>query len=374
MNHKSRISSSPEKPVKRSGELDFWKLVFAFIIVILHSEYLPAEPNLRYFKGGSIFVEFFFITSGYLMAHSADKKLNYQNLTKETTTFLKKKIVTFYPYLIFGFFVALVAKALFDQQGWLEVVKTVYTGIPELLLLKSTGTVKVLINSPMWYLSAMVLSMAVAYPLILKYQDFFKKIAAPLVAFTLLGYLYQKYGHFRGPENWDGLFLKGTVRGFAEILLGVFCHEIGKGVSKVRFTALSRLLFTVLEYGSLILIIIYSNTKTYWDMDVPTVLLFCVSIIIICNNLSLLSGFWNKLRITPYLGKFSLMLYINHIYWVWIFEMINVEMSYRRMLLLYIGCSMISAALCWILVDFLRGQWGKHKQKLAALFMKDSCK
>lgn len=211
MNNKNTLTSNRKKP--RSGELDFWKFIFSVIIVILHSEYLPSKTDQVYFNGGSIFVEFFFIVSGYLMAQTAEKHQHYQSLTEETITFLKRKINCFYPYLIFGFIVSLFAKSIHQHQGFLQIIKNACKGIGELLLLKSTGLTGSLFDSPMWYISAMILSMAILYPLVLKYGDFFKKILCPLIAFFLLGYLIRKYNHFRSPELWDGLFEKGMIRG-----------------------------------------------------------------------------------------------------------------------------------------------------------------
>lgn len=367
MNNKNTLTSNRKKP--RSGELDFWKFIFSVIIVILHSEYLPSKTDQVYFNGGSIFVEFFFIVSGYLMAQSAEKHQHYQSLTEETITFLKRKINCFYPYLIFGFIVSLFAKSIHQHQGFLQIIKNACKGIGELLLLKSTGLTGSLFDSPMWYISAMILSMAILYPLVLKYGDFFKKILCPLIAFFLLGYLIRKYNHFRSPELWDGLFEKGMIRGFAEVSLGVYCYEIGKLISSIRFTSFSRILLTFLEYGSLIAIAAYSNTASCWDMDVPSILLLAMSVIIICGNHSILAPWWNKLKITPFLGKLSLMIYINHIYWIWILDVINLDLGYHKMLIVYLAASFVSAGLCWVITDFVLTGIKKNKKHIKQLFI-----
>lgn len=363
------MNSSSKIKTARSNELDFWKFIFSIIIVILHSEYLPVEVEQGYFHGGSIFVEFFFIVSGYLMAMSAEKRKDYQNLAKETATFLRRKIAAFYPYLIFGFIFSLLAKSAYQHHEFLHVVKSMCKGIAELLLLKATGMTGPLLDSPMWYISAMILSMAILYPLILKHGDFFKRIVCPLIAFFGLGYLYHKYSHFRSPEVWDGMFEKGMIRGFAEVALGVYCYEIGKLIAHVKFTKFSKVLFALIEYGNLIAIIVYSNTESCWDMDVPSVLLLAISIIIICGNHSVTADFWNNLKIAPYLGKFSLMIYINHIYWVWILDVLELKMSYNKMLLVYIAGSTVSAIACWVITDKIRALCKKNSSNIKRLFI-----
>lgn len=275
----------------------------------------------------------------------------------------------FYPYLVFGFIIAVFTKSVYNHQGFWRIIKNMCNGIAELMLLKSTGVTGGIFNLPMWYISAMIVSMAVLYPLILKYGELFKKIVCPLTAFFLLGYLRQKYGHFRAPEQWDGFVEKGMIRGFAELALGVYCYEIGTLISDIKFTKFSKLIFTGIEYGSLLAILFYSNKDACFDMDVPSVLLFSVSIIIICGNHSLLAPFWNKLRFTRYLGKFSMMIYINHIYWIWILGILGLNMSYERMLVVYVVASVFSAFLCWGIVDGIGRIVSKNKEKIKRIFI-----
>ena len=353
----------------RSGELDVWKFIFSIIIVILHSEYLPAEVERVYFHGGSIFVEFFFIVSGYLMAQSAEKRKSYQSLARETAGFLRRKISSFYPYLLFGFIASLTIRSTYYHQGFLQIIKNMCQGIGELLLLKSTGLTGTLFDPPMWYISAMILSMAVIYPLILKYGDFFKKVVCPLIAFFLLGYLSRKYGHFRAPEVWDGMFEKGMIRGFAEVALGVYCYEIGQLISEIKFTKFSKIIFFLIEYGSLIAIAVYSNTESCWDMDVPAVLLLAISVIIICGNHSIMAPYWNRSKIVPYLGKMSLMIYINHIYWAWLLDLMDLDWNYHKMLIVYITGSIVSAVCCWVITDYVRKMLKARKASFRRLFI-----
>ena len=353
----------------RMGEIDFWKFIFAILIVTFHSEYLPGAGENTYFHGGSIGVEFFFIASGFFMARSAEKVSGNQSIADETWRFLLKKIKVFFPYMLVSCFVALIAKTLSYHGGLLKLIKNGVEGIIEVLLLKATGLGDTFFNNPTWYLSAMICSMAVLYPLILKYRKTFTRIACPLLAFFMLGYLEQTHGQFRNPDLWDSLFRKGTIRGFAEIAFGVACYEICIWISRYNFTKLSKLLFTVAEYGSLLGIILYSNTKSCWDMDSPSVLLMGGAIIIAAGNLSLLSGFWNRFRFTARMGRFSLMLYLNHIYWVWIFAILGLDMSYPKMFVLYMGAAVASALLCWKLTDLGIAWYQKNKTAVRKLFI-----
>ena len=352
-----------------SGEIDFWKFIFAFVIVALHSSYLPASYEQPYFIGGSIGVEFFFIVSGFFLAKSSERVISYQNLAQESIAFMIRKIKPFFSYSLFAFIVALIAKTMFYGEGVIQFIKNGVNGIIEVLFLKATGIGNEFFNNPTWYLSAMLLTMLILYPLLLKYKKSFSQIVCPIIGLLILGYLYQKYGHLRDPDCWDGFFRKGTLRGFAEISLGIACYELCMQLRKYNFTVLSKAIFTIIEYGSLIAIIWYSNTETCWDMDCPSVILMGIAVIIAGGNLSLLSGFWSKLKITPFLGKFSLMIYLNHIYWVWIFDIIGLEMSYKEMFILYMLAAICSALACWGIVDLMKAVMSKHKKAIGSCFI-----
>ena len=128
---------------------------------------------------------------------------------------------------------------------------------------------------------------------------------------------------------------------------------------------------TILEYGTVIGVILYSNRDNPWGLDAPTVVLLAIVVIIAGNNLGLLSGVWNRLPFMPKLGKFSLMLYLNHIYWVWIFGLMKLKMDYPRMLGLYVLCATCSALVIQVAVDGIKYLLGKNCLNARRLFIKE---
>lgn len=354
---------------KRCPEIDIWKFIFAFVIVAHHSSYLPVEADTTYFHGGSIGVEFFFVVSGFFLAQSASHVIEYKDLAKETVEFTVRKIKSFFPYMIWAFLISLVCKTISSGGGFIKLVKNGIAGLPELLLLEASGLDQKSFNDPAWYLSAMVLSVVVLYPLILRYGKFAKQVICPLLSAFLLGYLLQKYGHFRNPPLLDGLFLKGMLRGLGEMSFGVVCYEVCQYLKKISFTWFLRIALSVIEYVGLLGIIWYSNTESCWDMDGASLILIGVAVIIAGGNLSVFSDLLEKCRIVPKMGKFSLVLYLNHIYWVHIFTIVGLKTSYKEMFGLYMLGAVCSALICWFCVDFLRVLTSKWK--ISSLFIKD---
>lgn len=339
------------------GEFDLWKLIAAVVIVILHSSYLPVEAERTYFHGGSIMVELFFLISGFFLAKSALRGSEFPKnggRGGETWKFFAEKIRGIYPYLLFAMVVGVVAKTAFYHQDFLQLIKNGVRALTELFFLKSAGWATGAFVPQAWYLSAMMLSILILYPCIRKWGRSFVQLVCPVAAALILGYLFHKFGHFRNPDAWCTFFNKGFLRGFAEISLGCFCFTVAERVQEIRLTRLARVLCSIVEYGSLAAIIIYSNTESCWDMDCESVLLMAIAVIIMGSRASILSEVWDKTSVLPWLGKFSMMLYLNHMYWVWIFAVIGLRMEYPAMLALYYVCSCLSALVCWWVVDYIK--------------------
>ena len=348
----SSEKSIKQQPIKRMGEFDVWKLVFAVVIVVHHTYLLPTDiPEIPLFQGGSIGVEFFFLVSGFLLARSASKTDLDPNLGHQTACFIVKKIKSFFPYMVFAFAVTFVFKALSLDWGGVATGKNLFNSIVELSFARMSGMGDAFFNVPTWYLSTMVLSMMVLYPLILKYRGAMTKVVFPVVAICILGYLFQKYGQLRTPDAWDGLLYKGTLRGFAEIMLGAFAFELCEWFKKYKFTFASRLLLTAFEYGVLLFIIVYSNEASCWDLDCPSILLMVLCVVIMGANASVFASVLGRSKFVSLCGKFSLMLYLNHLYWIYIFDVMGLHMGYYEMTALLVVASIASSIVCWLVTD-----------------------
>ena len=171
------------KAQKRNGELDFFKLLFCIVVISFHSGYFIQSEN-GYFKGGSIAVDFFFVVSGVMMARNAAKKAYEENLGIDTFEFMKKKILRFMPDIYVAWVIAFVVKH-WHFVSWKQVVKDLFASIWELLFLTNTGIVgyspndaSYLSNDATWYISAMILSMLLLWPLLRKYKENFFRIDA----------------------------------------------------------------------------------------------------------------------------------------------------------------------------------------------------
>ena len=151
---------------KRNGKIDFLKFLFAIIVLIHHTRYVVGDEN-SLFLGGSLAVEFYFLVSGYLMMAGIQKmKERPVSLGAETGAFLLKKYKSFCPEIIISYIFAFAVTYIGGKTGFFKLLATSFSDV---LLLGMTGLRIKPVNGAIWYLSSMLLAMAILYPLVRKF-------------------------------------------------------------------------------------------------------------------------------------------------------------------------------------------------------------
>ena len=357
--------------------IDFLRFLFSVIVVLHHSRYVLGDDNC-YFLGGSLAVEFFFFVSGYLLLVGADKagrKNGAGNLlpggadmagrkngagyllpggvdeagvgagteangiyagangigaeTKgagtngigsETLHFILHKIRSFLPEFLIAWWIGFVLIGVVRQYGVLDYLKAFGNDFWELTLVKMSGLFTHGIDGAMWYLSAMLLGMAILYPLLRTKRDLMTHLVCPLLALFLYGYLCQAEGHPRDPIVWLGLCYKGLVRTVAELCTGVvICMAVRrlKKLAPAGLTKLGNALAIGTQLLCLILTIRYMAEQEPSEYDYFYMFLLMLLVLISFSGFGLESVLGNSQRLhllSAFLGKYSLSLYLGHLY------------------------------------------------------------
>ncbi|GLB28450.1 hypothetical protein LAD12857_03730 [Lacrimispora amygdalina] len=176
---------------KYNYAIDFWKIVFCYIIVCLHSNNF-SNPDKSWFRGGAICVEFFFIITGFLMNQSV-------HMSKKTSTlvFVYKKFSKILPYVFLTSLTIFIEKIYINRWGFKYSISQGYKlFFSELTFTRLFGFSKDLwnINGAAWYLSAMLLAIIIIYPLLNVDREKFSKTYFPIITILLIGYLIQTHG------------------------------------------------------------------------------------------------------------------------------------------------------------------------------------
>ena len=272
---------------KRNGAIDFWRLVFAVILVVHHSHMIeinlihPDEEYIFPFTLGSLAVEFFLLTSGFLFAKSMNKRsANDEFSWKNTWTFMKGKLMSFYPaYLICLVLTFIAVNATYyichvapfvENASTTENVKNLGLNFGRMLyeatLLRNFGLDFDRLLDQAWYLSAMLLVMLILYPIYVKNKRRFEYVIAPIIAVGLLGFLFFHGQSLLNPSKRYELFYKyaftykGNVRVLAEICLGVVCYRVCEWVKRFDFTKFGRVLLAIVELFGYVFSILCMHT------------------------------------------------------------------------------------------------------------------
>ena len=122
------------------------------------------EYSSSFFRVCWIAVKFFFLLSGSLQAASAEQKRGASSLVVQGVTFLWfQKCKRFFSYLLtsyLGLWCCMGAYA-----GFIKVLPHLPRVLGELSLTYMSGLGEILLNRPLWYLSALLICNAICYPL-----------------------------------------------------------------------------------------------------------------------------------------------------------------------------------------------------------------
>lgn len=302
---------------KRIGEIDCLRFLFAATILIHHfNAVFPA--NLL--GNGYIGVEFFFLISGFLMAQHVGRitrsSMTSTQIANSTWTYIIRKIGSFYPYYFLALMLRLILfYVIIDYQGLREIASVLLQSIPTftLTVFGLNFGCPFLYDSTFWYLSVMIISMFILYPMILKDRDTACKLLLPIISLFLLGYLYKTYGFVSPFADWTGFCYVGILRGIAQIALGASLSVLSDWLihNQPRYlysrSVFVRICLTLVKLGCYGIVFLFAQGLPIENIHV---LLF-LSIGILLS----FSGIGYTIpdhRITRYLGKISLPIYIFH--------------------------------------------------------------
>ncbi len=327
---------------KRNGEIDLLKFLFSVLIVVFHSKNFVNAGSEKIFTGGAIGVAFFFIVSGYLMVHSA-MKINSDStgeVGQLTVKFIWKKIRGLMPDVYVAWVIAFVVESFIvrNTEVFAALRKACY-GIFELLFLNMAGFLGgdvFRVNHVTWYLSAMLIVMAIYYPILLRYKKNFLTLAAPLIVLFLYGYVYTNIeSGFSTPSASVGFIRKGLLRAFAEIALGCACYLPAQKLKNLKTTGVFKTAMAVIAFGCYGIVFWQSYDRISTLLYIMMAFVLAVGVVISFSEQTIWHD-WLNHPVISWLGAFSFDLYISHGFWSHAMKKILPDTSYTNRLAVYL--------------------------------------
>lgn len=340
-----------------------------------HSRYFVAEGKNIFF-GGSFAVEFFFLVSGYLMMASIEKisarKEPGQDLGQETLGFLWRKAKSVYPDLLIAWVIALLFTKYAKKKSLLGMAALAVDSFFEVTLLKMSGLTSISMNGVTWYISSMLLCMAILYPLIRKYPDMMKYIGLPLIVLLALGYLGGTYDSPRDPLKWIGITKKGNIRAFGEISLGAIMYLVVKAVDKVELTRFGKVLVTVFEWSAYIILILYMYYAGAGGRDYFFLLVMAVAVGLSFSHKGIDAALFDN-SVSIWLGKWSLPLYLGHTFYTYnLNKVVPESFTHDQKWVVYLACATATSFLIWGLSIVIKKVFPKVMDVVKSLLIADA--
>lgn len=329
-----------------NGTIGLLKFIFAISIAIYHFN-LYSETGGWLFQLGNRATEFFFIASGYLLASKAIDKSNSKNIFKDDIKYVTKKYLKLLPYILIAYILTFITYNLIGFRYTIgEIISSIWNILPfEMLGIKTN-----IILIQQWFISALLISILILYPLINKYKDKFIKYISPFIVLLLGIFMLYKYnGDIGQVRNWTGICCGGLLRGFLEMNFGIIAYFITEKIKKHSFDKKSNIYFTILEIILIISVIILLCLPFYPYYTECIILLAFTTIIILAFSEK--TYFYNNMnnKVNTYLGKLSISIFFNNF---WIAQLLNLYIkkgNYFSRLFIY----MISLLIISIVITFV---------------------
>lgn len=305
---------------ERFEVLDIFRGIFSSLVVLFHMSAFSATPviNNPFVYNSDLFVDFFFVLSGFVIAYS------YQSIStaNDLGRFYKKRFFRLYPLhlIVLLAFVAIELSKHY-AAGYVQVNKldnasnNWYTFLSNVFLINSVklpGIHDVSWNIASWSISAeMIAYLVFGLTMVFIAKTGLAKIKLfiyALVAIAGIALLYKFTGTFGLLYNFDYGFLRG-ISGF---FVGVICFTAFDNY-KTSIRAMSNGLFSLLEVLMLaitIALVCYGDTfKNYGFIYLAV---FFVTILVFAFEKGWLSAQLKKSKFLHRTGQYSYSIYMIH--------------------------------------------------------------
>ena len=294
------------------------------------------------------------------MAKSIDKKNRqavsgnnkYETAGPSFRLFMWGKIKRLLPYHILAFILLYFEDIFLHEYSILQLIKNTIDCIPSFLLIQKLGFQFRNLNSVEWYISAMLISMAIIFVISYIHFDYYSKCIAPVISMVLIGWLIHDFGTVSGASQWDIFGYRCVWRAFAELNAGLFAYETAEFMKRCEWKTGERCVLSLIELLSVAMVIIYGVYDLPGKYDVFAIMGVFLIVTIAFSDVTPGNNVLSN-RITSYMGKLSLPMYLNQLFAIYIIRKLMNGYSYSAQFSSVLVLTFIVSVLTLLIGDLM---------------------
>lgn len=277
------------------------------MVVLCHSVFNYGESSLKFFSNSYLFVDFFFILSGYVMSVAYYSRINQGMDYREYIVLRLGRVYPLHLIMLLIWIPYIVAKQYLFESGFGGTTQldknNIMSFFSNVFLVNSMGVHDYLSwNYPAWSISTELFAYIVFFVLtavIDKNRTLMIPLMITVSCYSFLASLNR--------DNLDITYDYGFFRCLGAFYLGVFVNRLSD------YIQLSETKIIVLEIFCVMAIVAtVSLAEIHFLMFIPVIILFSLSILVFSQNKS---GVIGKVLLTPplkNLGTWSYSIYMIH--------------------------------------------------------------
>ncbi|MHB8206318.1 acyltransferase family protein [Mucilaginibacter sp.] len=319
---------------ERFKTLDIFRGIFSSFVIFFHMTAFSATPiiNNSFFYNAYLFVDFFFVLSGFVIAYTYQSIDSWPAFSK----FYKKRFFRLYPLHVIVLLLFLAINLVkHHASGYVHVNQLGYgtdnwrSFLTNLFLLNSVkmpAIHDVSWNIASWSISAemiayLVFGLVVTFINTKKLQAFklYIYLIIAVSAFLVMAVLTHSF-------NINNTFDYGFLRGVMGFFSGVLCFNLYRFI-KGKYTAFKPLAFNILEPACLVVIavlICFGEVLKSFNFIFDT--FFFITILVFAFEKGGVSAMLNKSVLLHNMGKYSYSIYMIHTLLLSLFNVVFIRL------------------------------------------------
>ncbi len=348
--------------MQKDNSIPFWRVIFTILIALFHFLRLYDKNT-----GWYISVEFFFVTSGFLLLYVQERNAQKRQGSQDSPwTYTKRRLARLYPMYLFCFILNFIiySRILYPSLG--SKFKILIECFYEVLGIHMIGLNQpIIFNNVAWYVSALLITGYFIYYMLLHHKKFYIQFVCPLSVILIYSFYYREY---TGLEMWGNTkgFLQhdALLRALAGMNMGILAYQLCNKIKSIPFTKPMEYVLDIAEIMGFSFIILYTAIFHNTDDDYILVILMSVCIALAFGHRHCNFIFHNK--IVNYFSGLTYAIYLNHGILLSVFKRLDLEFGVLPFVLFFLAVYVMAV----ISTLILKGCSWLYQNKLRPLIVK----